>query len=347
MQVAFYEHLGYKQCEAVSSLGSTSKHLNASQVSALEGLFAKRLNVSNPTDCNTWLRKRLIDEYPMQGPLKDETFLPVLGKKMLDFYGEPDFPVASNYLVYHLPMYLQQQTGPSCGISAMNIVKSCVGELNNITNSPSLCLECAPDARSDEQTGDIGTQSALRTAIASNVSRDGELFCARNFAYIAAKALKLFTLVVEDWSFTGILSELLAGYPVVVPYDRDVSNHKPGRSTGSQAHWCVVVGVVSTTGDSKEVVTSSGFHQISFPENNNVKLHLVTDPKTFKVDSSNNGIDETAVFICLHGMSKTPFLCSFKSLRDSNRQLMTCKTKHYMAPADLVHLRDKLILINH
>jgi len=283
----------------------------------------------------------------MQGPLEDASLLPVLGKKMLDCYGEPDFPIALNYVVYHLPMYWQQQTGPSCGVSAMNMAKSIVGELECIPNSPALCLECAPDARWEEGI-DAGKQSALRVAIASNVSRDGELFCAWNFASIAAKALNLFTVVVEDWSFARILSELLAGYPVIIPYDRNLSNHKPGKSSGSQAHWCVIVGVVRATGNNEELVEMTGdSHQISYLENHDAKLHLATDPKTFNGESCYYRLEETTILICLHAMSNSPFLCSFESLCDSNRQLMTCKTKHYVAPADLVHLRSKLIFISH
>ena len=41
-KVPFYEHIGYKQCEPISSLGKNASRLNVKQLSALENLFAKR-----------------------------------------------------------------------------------------------------------------------------------------------------------------------------------------------------------------------------------------------------------------------------------------------------------------
>ena len=39
-KVPFYEHIGYKQCEPISSLGDNAKRLNVKQLSALEVLFS-------------------------------------------------------------------------------------------------------------------------------------------------------------------------------------------------------------------------------------------------------------------------------------------------------------------
>eukprot|EP00111_Clytia_hemisphaerica_P000233 TCONS_00000584-protein len=345
-KVTFYEHLGYNQCEAVSSLGNNSKLLNANQVSALEGLFAKRINMSPPADsnCNTWLRKRLLDEYPIKPAMENVKLLPMLSQKMANLYGDVESVKCCNYVCFCIPIPWQQQAGPSCGVSALNMANESVKGQSTKREGEELniCKECVKDASLEKIESGL---SALRTALKLGVSSDGELFCAYNFSLVGQLALGLHTNVLTNWDVSVSVNEILAGYPFLVPYDRSLSDHRPGTFLGGKAHWCIVAGLIIPVSGNRD---SELISPIDFP-NAVSTLSLVDDREAFKekYEEGISKIDETLILVCIHSMSKSPFLCTFKELRDSNQQLECSKSKFYMAPESLSHLKCKFLTINH
>lgn len=58
-KMEFYRHLGYSECEPVSTLGSNSKLLNNDQVSALLKVFGGASVKGLQKDGRTWMSKEL------------------------------------------------------------------------------------------------------------------------------------------------------------------------------------------------------------------------------------------------------------------------------------------------
>ena len=307
--------------------------------------------MATPSECNTWLRKRLVDEYPMHQPLKDAHHIQNIGLKLEGLYGNlKSVKSGLSYKALCLPVPWQQQTGPSCGISAMNMLNESVKGVSRPLNTPlTMCSKCANNTDRCEQdvTFAEGT-NALRMAIDLGVSSDGELFCAYNFSLVATKALSLHTAVSEYWNVGGILEELLSGFPLAVPYDRSLSDHRPGLFAGVKAHWCIVSGFITHVGDYEDIVKGD-FHLMKLPNGQSI-LSTVQDQKEFRSkvhqDLVEGNINEDVMLVCMHSMSKAPFVCSYQELFQSNQQLMSSKSKFYMAPEDLTHLRGKFLTIN-
>lgn len=58
-KMEFYRHLGYNECEPVSTLGANSKFLNNDQVSALLKAFGGASVKGLQKDGRTWMNKLL------------------------------------------------------------------------------------------------------------------------------------------------------------------------------------------------------------------------------------------------------------------------------------------------
>ena len=337
----------------MSSLGNNSKLLNANQVNALEGLFAKRLNMTTPTECNTWLRKRLVDEYKLHEPLNDAQQVQMIGGKLENLYGNDIISVESGftYKTFCLPVSWQQQTGPSCGISVINMLNESVKVVTRPLDIPlTVCTECVKNKEKvKKETALRMTEeaNALRTAIDLCVSTDGELFCAYNFSLVAAKALNLHTVVSDDWSVETFMNELLSGFPIAVPYDRSLSDHRPGCFSGTKAHWCIVNGFILKEGVYEE---ANGDNYLMNLPNGQSLVSMVTQlegyPSKVKEELKNGKINEDVLLVCTHSMSKSPFISSYQELFQSNQQLMSSKSKFFLAPEDLIHLRGKFLTVN-
>ena len=305
---------------------------------------------ATPTESNTWLRKRLIDEYPLQTPFENKDLVQIITRKMESLYGNLDFiRNDSAYQAFCLPVSWQQQTGPSCGISAMNMLcGSLNGSSKPLDTPPTLCSQCVKGKEICE--GDVEGSNALRMAIELGVSSDGELFCAYNFSLVAKKALCLHLKVSEEWSIVQIVDELVSGSPVVVPYDRSLSDHRPGLFGGGKAHWCLITGFISRVGSSQKPSSEIG----ESCDNESCIMNLSDKPSTISLIGEHKRnefqestlIDGDILLVCMHSMSRSPFLCSFQELVQSNQQLFSSKSKFYMAPEGLNHLRGKFLIVN-
>ena len=85
--------------------------------------------------------------------------------------------------------------------------------------------------------------SLLKLAQLKGFSHQGEMYSAENLAKLAQEFYALESLVIsngfEDNNF--VVSEVLKGSAVLVPYDAD-KNHEPCLENGHRAHWALVTG---------------------------------------------------------------------------------------------------------
>ena len=83
----------------------------------------------------------------------------------------------------------------------------------------------------------------LTMATSKGFSNQGEMYSAENLAQLAKEFYGLECLVISDGFEDNqfIVSELLKGSAVLVPYDAD-KNHKPCLENGHKAHWALFTG---------------------------------------------------------------------------------------------------------
>lgn len=340
-KVKFYEHIGYKKCEPVASLSANSKRLTSTQVSALEGVFAKRLNICNPTTCNSWLRKRLIQEYPLTEPMKLDCFIDILTGKLGNIFYDGKVEPFENYIGWVIRLPWQQQIGPSCGISALNMIKRI-----NISSSSQALEVCSCISRNSKPELNLSMEdlSVLEFAIKLGISYDGELFCAYNLIYLAQKAFNV-NLVVREFNETlapEICKNICNGFPMLVPYDKSINDHTPGCYNAKQAHWAVIVGVIFPG-------TPQNVDQKSYVMKNivdNVKIAIKDIGKSMCSDGvclPEISDDSNIMLICMHGMSSKPFVCTLRDMLESNHQLNKNRSKYFLSAEDLEHLRNKIV----
>ena len=354
-QQGFYHRLGYQECEPITSLGKNSKRLTPNQVEALESLFARRAGTGGaPKSGNTWMKKRLIEEYPMQDPYPREKLAKHVCYALSgDCRTEEEERLESYGLFVSMPW--QQQAGPSCGLVTVSMVAQAVKCHSGLSESGMDVEPCAcTGPLSDEPCSGEGSQSLLQVASQLGISRDGEVFCAYNLAYLARKTHGLAMEVQSIGPETGsvILSNLALGKPCIIPYDRSVANHQPTLAEGTRAHWAIITGLVVTTPANQVPLSelSAVKWLSSHAMEDGTSCKLVECSETSQPEGSEclekllSGWESTYA-ICVHGMSRTPFVCSLKSLFESNANLRKAKSAHVKAAVDLEHLRNKIIMI--
>ena len=332
----------------MSSLGENSKRLSASQVQSLEGLFAKRLNIASPTVGNTWLRKRLIVEYPLIDPLPHNDLRDVIAKQLEDILDDDDISRLNSNTIsgcWHVcPIFRQPQTGPSCGIAALNMaVRSAREKYQDFTvgeySTPEIC-DCIGEVNRSNDSG--SAESLLELAQNIGISNDGELFCAYNLAYLSNSffSIPLFVRELDHNSKINIVKSLLSGLPVLIPYDRSFSDHKPSSHAGTHAHWAVIGGFILLD-SSNETFASGDLPTLIIGSYGSIRT---LNSGSIPLESILDSVNATEVYVvCYHGMSNKPFVCTLSSLLDSCQQLKESKSKFYKSSEDMRHLRNKVV----
>lgn len=361
-QQGFYHRLGYQECEPITSLGKNSKRLTPNQVEALENLFARRVGTgAAPKSGNTWMKKRLIEEYPMQDPYPKEK----LAKHVCYALSGDDRVEADGLESYGLFVSTpwQQQAGPSCGLVTVSMVAEAIKLINShsVFSKPVVDMEpCAcSGSLSDESFSGEGSLSLLQVASQLGISRDGEVFCAYNLAYLARKTHRL-TMEVQSTgpeTVSTILSSLAVGKPCIIPYDRSVANHQPALAEGTRAHWAIITGLVVSVPANQvpqhelSAVEWSSSYTMEGGSGASCKLVECTGARRLagidmfeKLLGEQGAPNVASHAICVHGMSKMPFVCQLKSLFESNANLRKAKSVHVKAAVDLEHLRNKILI---
>ena len=298
-----------------------------------------------------------------------KTIATVVGNKIDNVLYKIEEDVITNhtYSGFIIRTKWQQQTDPSCGIVAIDILADYVKSqkignkvdkslLKNITCQEvvnevidaSIC-DCVP-IKSHDGTLTNGS-STLEIALKLGISNEGELFCAYNLSCLAWKAQQI-PLVVKEINKTtsvNICLSICSGYPVLIPYDRSLSDHTPGLFDGRHAHWAIIVGfILPDDGVTNDVINSSlEVFPVSINQTINVKFYDIQSISEMKknalLDEFSEQSFERMMVICMHGMSRQPFVCPFKEMIESNQQLNNSKSKFYLTSEDLNHLRNKII----
>ena len=363
-QVGFYKRLGYQECEPITSLGSNSKRLTSEQVEALENLFAKRLGNSHVNVSNqTWLKKRLIEEYPIEDPYP-AALLPKLILKEIsggqEEYGDGQLTCAFGVFI-SIPW--QQQAGPNCGIATVNMLKESLNT-STVPKQPSSTkpCDCTGDLSNDSldqkqstpsDNSSATSKSSLQTASHLGISRDGEMFCSYNLSYLASVSHGL-PLVVNDVgpdTLRHIALNITSGYPCLIPYDRSIGNHKPMLAEGTRAHWAVICGIIVAPCSGKLPDVMNWSFEYKDPETEsfcglmNFGDFAHSENLKSKIVDNVTGDSNQVYILCVHGMSRTPFVSTLSDMLASNANLHRAKSRHFAAAKDLAHLRNKIVTL--
>ena len=146
------------------------------------------------------------------------------------------------------------------------------------------------------------------------------------------------------------MTKLCRGYPVLIPYDRN-NYYAPCEVEGKMAHWAVIVGFILPGHCYKDIsLLHPDLKRCKEAMTDTVDLELYDIHEEFDVvdniqEESLSGGD--LLLVCMHGMSEKPFVCTYQSMADSNGQLQSSKSKFYLASEGLLHLRHKIIFVDH
>jgi len=139
-------------------------------------------------------------------------------------------------MIFYLNIPSQVQDGPSCGLIALEMCSRFFGKLaENVSYQ----------------------HRSLDYAINKGYTLEGEMFSAFELADVARSFYGIKALVddvVEEVStkekttlsglnFLKIISHILKGLPVIIPYDNDKNNY-PCLRDGGNAHWGIIFGFI-------------------------------------------------------------------------------------------------------
>ncbi|XP_015266103.1 PREDICTED: UPF0692 protein C19orf54 homolog isoform X2 [Gekko japonicus] len=101
----------------------------------------------------------------------------------------------------------------------------------------------------------VSLEEVVQVALERGYTAQGEMFSASDVAKLAEEVFpcqaELLSGGLEGQNRERILQHLLAGLPLLIPYDED-SNHEPCLRRGYKAHWAVVSGaLLGLKGDSR------------------------------------------------------------------------------------------------
>ncbi len=120
-----------------------------------------------------------------------------------------------------------------CGLSAVSMA----AELLRTQRSDKTTLSIKQEKYEEE------LDNLLTMARSKGFSLQGEMYSAENLAQLAQEFFGLGCRVISDGFVDRhfVISELLKGSAVLVPYDAD-RNHKPCLEKGQKAHWALLTG---------------------------------------------------------------------------------------------------------
>lgn len=119
-----------------------------------------------------------------------------------------------------------------CGLSALSMANDLLRHPDDLSLKPEY-------ARHEQQELD----SLLKLAQLRGFSEHGEMYSAENLAELAKEFYGHNCVVLNGALNDGnfIVSEIMRGSAVLVPYDAD-KNHEPCQQNGHRAHWALVTG---------------------------------------------------------------------------------------------------------
>jgi hypothetical protein len=213
---------------------------------------------------------------------------------------EEDECVADRWLGSDRNVPLRIQSGPSCGLVAVQLsVEHLIG------------VRCHDDA-----------QALLRGAVERHFSKLGEMFSAYQLAELASAVygarLGARTVTVHALDSLPSLDARAAflaqcvqrGALVLLAYDADKDNSPNATLGGTRAHWAVVKGFLMPDADAD---ADAGPDEQAPP----VRVRLDAD-----ADAASRVRARDAFFVCVHSKSKRPALWRADALLRSSAQLL-------------------------
>jgi N-acetylglutamate synthase-like GNAT family acetyltransferase len=309
--IEFYNKLGYNRTERVSLNSACLKSLQADQVGALEAMLAqqstsikRRETVTLPPDAVTandvWLRKRLVETVA--------SIAISLNCRLEEIYAEiKHYPIGMDWEYYMLSIPWQQQIGPSCGLTALNM-------LRDYYISPSDVFD------------HIEMPSLLKEAQSKNYSIDGEVFDAANIVKLAEYCRLPASLEpLQHTSFVDMTRALKNGGTFILPYDSQPFTKKPFKNFGKSAHYGIIVGILL------------GYQRNEY----HAALPTVTEISDF--DMVPNA--DIVLLLIQHGLSSNLSIASFDDFISSNQQLKSIDTSKCKLPKDgVLNLCDCIVV---
>jgi hypothetical protein len=165
-----------------------------------------------------------------------------------------------------------------------------------------------------------GARPLLLEATARGVTRQGEMFSARDLGQLGGDIPGLATSVVRAWDVAYVLGALAQGDLLLIPFDRSSSNERPCLKQGVNAHWGMLRGfaVPMSDGDREGVAVRA------FAAEDEVVFSTPSAEGCLQVDAGKAiGVnpDEVAV-VYLQGMAGRQVVAPLKHLIESNTQLL-------------------------
>ncbi|XP_040262114.1 UPF0692 protein C19orf54 homolog isoform X1 [Bufo bufo] len=224
------------------------------------------------------------------------------------------------WLLYnqHIPSLIQE--GPQCGLVALWMAGGILSNDHEVT-----------------------LDYIVQVATSRGYTIHGEMFSADNMSCLAENVFgchcEILTGGMEGGNRERILAHLIAGLPVLIPYDEDF-NHEPCQRDGHRAHWAVISGILLS-------MQNGSFD----PDPETPRLfHPPPRPCALNTDDI-----EQIYLVAKQGKSLRYQLWEYESLSHSNSQLLhldpkrTCDGNVYVVPEGGVKagLCGKILLLKH
>lgn len=191
---------------------------------------------------------------------------------------------------------------PRCGLSALCMARDLVQRHTGEDTS-------THPAKQEQQL-----DSLLKLAQLRGFSHQGEMYSAENLAKLGKEFFGLECYVIsngfEDSNF--VISEVLSGSAVLVPYDAD-KNHEPCMENGHRAHWALVTGFLC------ELQANNFDFTVSMQDTDIPTLfHIIPSPELILPHSCK----AQHIYLCAkHGKSRHAAVWSLESVKNSNANL--------------------------
>ncbi|KAL9952406.1 hypothetical protein ACROYT_G039656 [Oculina patagonica] len=227
---------------------------------------------------------------------------------------------------------------PRCGLSAISMA----AELLRTQRSENKTALSIKREQYEEEL-----ENLLTMARSKGFSLQGEMYSAENLAQLAKEFFGLECQVISDGfaDHPFVISELLKGSAVLVPYDAD-KNHKPCLEKGHKAHWALLTGFLCELDGN--IIDWTMFEQdMDVP----MLFHASPSP-SFMLP--HNCKPQHIYFCAKHGKSNHTAVWSLDSLKSSNENLFELdpskekQVESYIVPEEglRVGLCGKIVVIS-
>jgi len=230
------------------------------------------LGRDEPVDEDVWLRKRLVDHVESSNHISKQDRVDQMKKFIVNHNNIPFATTCITtkwYYQWNADVPWQQQIGPSCGLTAIRMVRDfyCWPEQSRRRNEDD-------DNIDDEQQRQQQDQSSLLfVAQERGYTQDGEIFDANHLRELMEDQLvtggdsiglgnemttpSVRTRVINSLTLEEIDNTLKQGGLWILPYDSNPRTKLAGQFQGKHAHWGILVGILYSERTKAETKTKT------------------------------------------------------------------------------------------